>query len=961
MFYLSLTVVFVLIYWLSSLVAELILTSRALRQLPIPLRTALGYLLVSVWFAASFKLLPIHWGWVIGLLLLAAYTISRSQPDLMRHLADASRIAKSHMKPFGWYLLLANIFLLPLHLAATYGPFTEGGGDVSIYADVTKYLTDHHLPAFGLDDAIFDYSWLIKEPLRISTDNTESLAKFDETIGNPPTADYQAYRVVNVQKHGSALFSPTAQWAFLSGTTNLPIFYANQAFQYAALIYCVFLAFFGRFGRWPAIAAAVVVVASHGLISVFYNVYFVQGMSLMICAVVINLIFAVKSKGSGVFKVFGLCVLLVGVLYLHYISVLLPFVVVPILFALISRRMTRSPDHPTEEPDSREAELTIPNFSDRLRGLLRIVSIGTTTCFVSFWTVIELTIQLKFIIPLVKIFLGWLGTSLNVAVQYRHGVDEFFGVRESIFSIEWLTFFFGALSQQHFEPLVHVYPIITWILPWCVYSGLTVLLISFALSTGLLGPVITGRLTDSSNRQLVVFSTIVYFFSLFVVFVHHFLAQSSLYTQAKGAQNVLVVLYVCMLLPFALAYKLYQDGYRRRWLKIVGLVSSVALAVFSIGLIVPRIVYTLMIAFGLGRSSILEPSYFSRAEEILRQDKEAFVLVEPRISADAYLGIQPFAGARMVPTRYLALSVLHNRYIEGKWIEFTQRNVVGSDVIVSEDLGHLWSLAAKRVGTRGFGEGFEGGNYEWEKERLAEVKEPRLLLFGYDYEAFYGERPRSSRSDDKGWFTFFRNGSAMIVMPTNSKVRSIEAKVQPRDGAYFGVMVRELTRWLEKAGGGWNARSDTSESFLNIRYEVPSKAEAQLVPLVRYEGEFWMNVRIDGAELKPPADTPALQKAAKIELKGTIEVFPEEVKVGGQVIGEWKGVEPANAEDWVGVFPVGGDDASRVVFAFTGGEKDGSAQLNLPATVKPGQYELRLYSKGSWQKMASSQPFTIAK
>lgn len=80
---------------------------------------------------------------------------------------------------------------------------------------------------------------------------------------------------------------------------------------------------------------------------------------------------------------------------------------------------------------------------------------------------------------------------------------------------------------------------------------------------------------------------------------------------------------------------------------------------------------------------------------------------------------------------------------------------------------------------------------------------------------------------------------------------------------------------------------------------------------------------------------------------------------GQSVSASWKNLRPHNPQDWIGVFPVGGDDPSRVSFAFTGGGEEGQLALPVPQGTPVGRYELRLFRNGGWELACRSSPFTL--
>src|SRR5205823_442565 len=110
------------------ILAETVLSSQEDEWLPLSARIGLAYILGIVFFAAATKFLSRRSAWILGLVLWVLYVGSRS-----RWQAFARRVRerwRSYCTALGGLFLLFNLFFLPLHLTLTYGPFTEGGGDV---------------------------------------------------------------------------------------------------------------------------------------------------------------------------------------------------------------------------------------------------------------------------------------------------------------------------------------------------------------------------------------------------------------------------------------------------------------------------------------------------------------------------------------------------------------------------------------------------------------------------------------------------------------------------------------------------------------------------------------------------------------------------------------------------------------------------------------------------------------
>ena len=155
-----------------------------------------------------------------------------------------------------------------------------------------------------------------------------------------------------------------------------------------------------------------------------------------------------------------------------------------------------------------------------------------------------------------------------------------------------------------------------------------------------------------------------------------------------------------MLLPFPILYKNFGPIKLQNPLKKMKANNKVVAAstffvlllfVFSAFLWVPRVIYAYRIGHHKDRSTLMEPSFFEEAKKIKGEDKNAFVIFEPRTSSDVYFPFQAFAGYRLVPTRHLIL----DQFFLGNSISESHRVYkLPSDFIKSEDIPFLWSLKA---------------------------------------------------------------------------------------------------------------------------------------------------------------------------------------------------------------------------------------------------------------------------
>jgi hypothetical protein len=73
----------------------------------------------------------------------------------------------------------------------------------------------------------------------------------------------------------------------------------------------------------------------------------------------------------------------------------------------------------------------------------------------------------------------------------------------------------------------------------------------------------------------------------------------------------------------------------------------------------------------------------------------------------------------------------------------------------------------------------------------------------------------------------------------------------------------------------------------------------------------------------------------------------------------WSGISSPTSTDWVVLVPAGAADTSYILWAYTTGTASGSESLTVPATAAPGNYQLRLFSQNSWNRLAVSNTISI--
>jgi hypothetical protein len=103
-------------------------------------------------------------------------------------------------------------------------------------------------------------------------------------------------------------------------------------------------------------------------------------------------------------------------------------------------------------------------------------------------------------------------------------------------------------------------------------------------------------------------------------------------------------------------------------------------------------------------------------------------------------------------------------------------------------------------------------------------------------------------------------------------------------------------------------------------------------------------------------------RIASFKLPGclTLSVSPSTANAGGTVTATWSGIISPTANDWIGLFTPGAADGSYFSYRLTNGASSGSLPFNIPSSLSPGTYELRLYSNLSWTRLATSSTFTVS-
>jgi hypothetical protein len=753
MFLLEALAFFTAAFWMSAAVAQAVLRSPAERALSPVTRAGFGFFVALVFFSAAWQFVTIGWAWIAGTVLLASYAAAMGWPP--------RGAWRGYMRAYPACMAGAGLYFLPMLLAWAFGPFTEGGGDISIYADTAKYLVDHGLTETGYAE--------------LDTASPKM---------NPPLADYATYRVLAAGAMSKYLYAPYGMFTLPVQPANYAAFHGIQALVYVFIIAACW-DFFRRHGRTAALLGVGFVLASHGLVSVFYNSYSAQSISLAACALMLAAYARIPLISWAGFRTYGCALLVTFVCYVLYLGVLLPIAVAAL------------------RPVGRFA---IPR--------LRWPALAAAGTFLA-----------------LSASLAWAGTRLSweMAVVYVQGAltpgaglgaNPYMGAPVEAFSAKWFAFAFGLLSQQHVMPLVAQIGVVDLAMRAaavvglaCVLGGMWVLV--RAQAAGTLRPM--GR------------EAALYALALVFALAHLYMVRKSMYTQAKGAQNVLLLVYAVMVIPIAFAA---QGQARMRRFLVALMAALIALS------LVPRATYMLRFAGGFDRTSILEASYFEEAQRIRRTDPRAFVLVEGRVSADLYAASQPFFGARMLPTRHIVIKKAD--------LQTGPYGVVATvpDFIAPEDLPHLWLLRPHRepkwrwLEALPYVSGYltrPSYRTTWHAERLADAGRPTVILTGDLYERASERTARSAMAigpNAPAGFAGIRNGFVTIFVPAQiAAVVTLEAR--PAAGVEPGA----------------DAKITSTGDALKMEYALPAASHAAFRVVARCRAECLVRVQVDGKDV----------------------------------------------------------------------------------------------------------------
>jgi len=128
---------------------------------------------------------------------------------------------------------------------------------------------------------------------------------------------------------------------------------------------------------------------------------------------------------------------------------------------------------------------------------------------------------------------------------------------------------------------------------------------------------------------------------------------------------------------------------------------------------------------------------------------------------------------------------------------------------------------------------------------------------------------------------------------------------------------------------------------------VPGTAAAGTYELRLFSHDGYTKLATSGAftvQTPPPA---------------TLSESPSSIYASQAVSTTWGSIFAPTATDWIGVYVAGSADNAFATFVYTDGNASGSTSITVPGTAAAGTYELRLFSRDGYTKLATSGSFTV--
>ena len=217
--------VIILIFWFSAFIAEITMDSKGEHLLDPGVRVGFGFIFTCSYFAGAWTILSMQQAWIFGATFISIFIFGKYGFSWIQKTPSlAGSLFLKYYRAFSCFLAGTIVFFAPLILSGNFGPFSEGGGDITIYADSAKLLTDKKMTGIGQEKPSFsEITHNLIAILNLTYNN--KYEKFNQTLGlfnkkygdrkNPPAAEHQTNRLIGNYLFPPIFYSLYAQYFFL--------------------------------------------------------------------------------------------------------------------------------------------------------------------------------------------------------------------------------------------------------------------------------------------------------------------------------------------------------------------------------------------------------------------------------------------------------------------------------------------------------------------------------------------------------------------------------------------------------------------------------------------------------------------------------------------------------------------------------------------------------------------------
>ena len=769
----------------------------------------LSFAIILIWNSILFIFLRQELCWVISAIAMSMLAWDKGY---LKILSTASYLMPNISKHLACLLIAVNIFIAPIITGQDKGPFTESGGDITAYADVPAFIKMKGGAAYGFNDYFKTLLDFLKNPelyFSLKHQIDDNSLSCEEAL--PPKSTYSIYWIINKKVHTSAVFSSFIFPYFEYFATNYAMYFGINAFIYYLILILVY-AMLRPFSRSAAVVALAFAIFSHGLISMSYNHYYYQFLSVCMGALLMNLLVLMTPYTTQKLSLLFVPVFVIASWYLFYLAIYAPALCI---YAVVNKQ--------------------------RIAGVLAL----SARRFFSFAWFKPLSLGKIVLIVFYAFVVASLVPFIRLAIvqvfNILHMSNTRLGEAASLVSWKCLSFLYGIASQQHFYPFVEENKLIE-------LSVKCSIVVFIFISCVAIGTIIFQRkkFSDPSLFMLATGSISAIIFQLSI-------SQSFLYTQAKGMQNILPFTYLFLCAPYVLL---------PQYIKILSFrVSCILPCIYILSiflLAIPRAYFTTQIALQHDRASVLSGKFFDATQQIKQKVFNPYILFEPRKSSDIYLSGQAFFNSDQLFTRHLYYQTLAEGICIDKYKLFSgfkQRAISVYDLfnMSIKDIDNIvilfYNCNSKVFNTPKI----FSSKCNWDYQIISQSDKPLLFALAADYSK-YQDVSIESLSSGGGKYLYIRDGGVNVFLPKGNiyQVLSHYTPVNPDNLNHFlSFLSNSVDR---QATPVFNIHTNVSSDSVIASADIDCADFSRIIKFPSYNGEYFITVTVDSSVIRTIGD-----------------------------------------------------------------------------------------------------------